>query len=153
MPALARAFLAGTVLVLLADSVLHLALAAVRVSDVAAPWWVNARVVERSAWVVMASLLWLAVRGGMLGDGQAVTWSREAAFRLVGACMIAVPIAWTLATIVVTLVRTALASARDGGLAIFLEPYFYSDLVLRNAPWLLAGAVLLTVSRHLAERR
>jgi hypothetical protein len=146
----AAIFVVGSLLVLVVDAALHLALAAVRVGETGLPWWVNAHVVERSVWVVMALLLWLGSRGLGAGAGTPGV-SRAAAARLVGGAMIAVPIAWFTATVVVLAVRiTARASWPVDG-RIFLEPYYYSNAILTHAPWMLAGVVLVAASRHLPD--
>jgi len=159
---LAGAFVLGTVLVLAIDSLLHLALAAIRDDTAAAPWWVNARVVERSVWVVAAMLTWWTVP--WLAASVAATLertsapdpvdpppplSRQAAHRIVGASMIVVPILWFFATLIAFAVNVTLRGhwAADG--ARLLEPYVYSEAVLSNAPWLLAGATLIGLARHL----
>jgi hypothetical protein len=151
---LAGAFLLGTVLVLAIDVLMHGALAATRVSEGSAPWWVNARVFERTAWVVMAVILWIAAPAINLGansDGPDGRRSSRAAARTVGVGMIAVPIAWLIASSLVTIGRIAWRQTWSADTRIFFEPYYYSNIVITNAPWILAGAVLLAVSRHVAD--
>ena len=149
---LTGAMVLGTLLVLVIDSLLHLALGLVRDDPMDAPWWINARIAERSAWVIAALLTWWAAP--MLASvsnlrDAAPPLRREHASRIVGTWMIAIPILWFAASWVVFAVRATLQGAWKTEAARLLEPYVYSTVVLTNAPWLLAGATLMVLARHL----
>jgi hypothetical protein len=148
---LATTFLIATLLVLVIDVALSLALAAVRVGASGLPWWVDARLVERSAWVVMALLVWMASR--VMTDATAAAMPRSTAARLTGRTMIVVPAAWVLATAIVLAVRLTWRGTWPVEGRIFVEPYYYSTIVLTYGPWMLAGAVLIAASRHLGEEQ
>jgi hypothetical protein len=73
---------------------------------------------------------------------------RACPHRVVGIGLIAVPLLWLFATWVKMAIKIIAFGtwAADG--RVFLEAYYYSDIVTANAPWMLSGAVLLLVSRH-----
>jgi len=150
---LAAAFVLGTVLVLSIDALLHLALSAIRDDALAAPWWVNARVVERSVWIVAALLSWWAAPWFAASMSHAPhapsPMTRQAAHRIVGAAMIAVPMLWFLASLIAFAAHVTLRGEWGVEGARLLQPYVYSEAVLANAPWLLAGATLIVLARHL----
>jgi hypothetical protein len=159
---LALAFVLGTVLVLAIDTLLHLALSAIRGDAMAAPWWVNAQVLERSVWVITALLVWwvapwlgLAVpmlkpaSSALSADDVSKPLSRRDANRFVGGAMIVVPVLWFFATLIAFALRVTVRGEWRGEGARLLAPYVYSEAVLTNAPWLLAGATLMVLARHL----
>jgi hypothetical protein len=160
---LALAFVLGTMLVLAIAALLHLALSAIRGDAMAAPWWVNARVLERSVWVIAALLAWwvapwlgsseLALKPAspaLSADDASKPLSRQAANRFVGVAMIVVPVLWFFATLIAFAVHVTLRGEWRSEGARLLGPYLYSEAVLTNAPWLLAGATLVVLARHLS---
>ena len=146
---LVRAFVIATVLVLLLDAALQLALSAVRGGGEAL-FWMSARLPDRAAWVVMAAMLYLIVPRMVWAQSVDADsrLSRRHAFRLAGSLLIVVPIASMLAIWIVLIVHIALRGEWDTRVGVFLEPYFYSAAITDTAPWIMAGAVLLTFARH-----
>jgi hypothetical protein len=123
----AAAFVAATVAALVVDAALQLALDAVAVSAYgSAPWWITAHLAERGRWVMFAALLWwLAphlVPPAALTPVTETAGARDEAeaWRQVGIAVIAVPLLWVVAT-----------------------------LVVDYAPWPLAGVTVLGLRRHL----
>jgi hypothetical protein len=159
---LALAFVSGTMLVLTIDALLHLALSAIRDDVMAAPWWVNARLLERGVWVIAALLVWWVAPWLGLAvpmpkpasslrseDNVSTPVSRQDANRLVGVAMIVVPVLWFFATLIAFAVHVTVRGAWRAEGARLLGPDVYSEAVLTNAPWLLAGATLVVLARHL----
>jgi hypothetical protein len=143
--ALTAAFLVATLLVLAIDALLHLSLSAVRIGDGGPSWWEAGRLAERAAWVVMALLLRTGTR---LTPVAAPAMSRAQGLQLVGGAMVIVPLAWALSTLVIFAIRMTWRGTWPIEGRVLVEPYYYSTLVLTNAPWMLAGAVLLVAARH-----
>jgi hypothetical protein len=148
----AGAVIAGSAAALAIDALLQLALSAVRVT---APWWVNARVGEYGAWIVAAGLAWLlapmlAGHAGRVANAHLVL-PQSGTFGLVGTLMIVLPVLWLVATWLVTGARITTAGtwAHDG--LVFLSPDYYAYVLTAHAPWVLAGAILIVVSRHVAD--
>jgi hypothetical protein len=73
-----------------------------------------------------------------------------AAWSLAGGAMIVLPPIWIAATWLVMTTRMFMAGTWSTSSRIFLEPAFYSDLILGYAPWFLAGVTLLLLRRHVA---
>ncbi|MBA3271373.1 MAG: hypothetical protein H0T71_12770 [Acidobacteria bacterium] len=150
---LAKAVLLGTVLVFGVDVLLHIALETVRGDAFAAPRWVNAHVAQRSVGVVAALLLWsiapsLASALPQPTD-QVRLLSPAAASHFVGVAMMVLPVVWFGATWIVFAARVTVQKEWTLEGRRFLEPYFYSDVVLAHAPWLLAGAAMIGLASHL----
>ena len=140
--AIATTLVLGAVLVLAVDALLHIALGALRGHDMVAPWG------ERVVWIVAAALFWVAApllpfpaRLPRLGLHDASGG--------VGTLMIVSAIIWLLATLVVLTLRIALQGDWAADSPRFLDPSFYSQIVLTYAPWLIAGATLRLLARHL----
>jgi hypothetical protein len=153
--AYASAFLAATVAALVVDAALQLSLDAVTVSTHGrgAPWWVTAHLIERGRWVVLALLLrWLAPRlvGGDAGSaGPPAIVPRSDAWRQVASAVIAVPLLWIVATWVVSTMRFTLIGSWDTDGRVFVSAGYYRGLLLDLAPWMMAGAAVLALRRHL----
>jgi hypothetical protein len=152
---IALAAFLGAALLMVCDAALQLSLAAVQVEAYSGTsWWVTARVLERSVWLVAAALLWPAARplARRLQDDRAIQaappMTSRMALRVVGTLMIALPILWLGATLMVFAVKTTLAGSWTNEGRIFLEPYYYSGVIGTNAPWLLAGAAVLAIGGH-----
>jgi hypothetical protein len=148
------AFLLATVVALVVDAVMQLALDAVRVSSywAGAPWWVTANLIGRGRWVVFAALLWwLAPRLVAIGPDRAdVPPSAPAeAWRQVAVALVAVPLLWLVATWAVSAVRFTLLGTWDTDGGVFLSPGYYRGLSLDLAPWILAATVVMAVRRHM----
>jgi hypothetical protein len=146
------AALVGAVVALVVDVALQAALGSVR-SGVQ-PMVIMGTVVERLRWIVAAGLFCLIAPRWDRQIRNAVDatnlFSPSIAWSLAGMMMIVVPPIWAAATWLVMILRMALAGTWSTNSRIFLEPYFYSDLILSYAPWLLAGVTLLAVRRHVA---
>lgn len=154
MRTLALALVCGTALVLAIDALLHLALGLVRDAGTGASGWVNARVLDRVVALVAALLLWWAAPHLGPSVGLTATPSRlglDDACRLVGRGLLVVPLIWWAATVIVFALRVTVVGDWRLDAARFLHPYYYSELVLANAPWMLAGATLIVLARHLAS--
>ena len=67
---------------------------------------------------------------------------------LMGVVWIALPVAWEVASLLIMALRVAMAGTWQSGFDVFLEPAFYSDLIIAYAPWLLAGVTLLSWAGH-----
>jgi hypothetical protein len=150
--AYAAAFLVATVAALVVDAALQLALDAVRVSAYgsSAPWWVTAHLIERGRWVVLALLLWWTAPRLFAGNGVSATHRHAPAdtWRHMAIAVIAVPLLWIAATWVVSAARFTLLGSWDTDGRVFLSPDYYRGLLLDLAPWLMAGAAVFGVRRH-----
>ena len=153
---LAAAFVVGAIVVLVVDTLLQWSLAAV--SPDLGVSGVYARARQHAIWIV----------SGVLGRATAPLWARwletvapaasaappiphRDAFGIVGTSLLVVPCAWLAATWIVNAIGLTLAGSWTTGGRIFLEPYYYSLLVTTYAPWLMAGATLLTLRRHVTD--
>jgi hypothetical protein len=137
----------GVVLALVFDLSLRFALDAIRVVPAGTHW--EGIVASKSIWliaVVAASavvpLVIPLARAGM---------DRPEAFRVAGVLLIGVPLIWTFATLTFFVLRLAVAGEWGGEGRLLLQPAFYADLFTRNGPWLLAGAALRALSRHVRQ--
>ena len=139
----ATALVIGTTLVFAVDMLLHAGLGAIRGENMPAPW------PTRLAWIIAAALFWLTAP--MLPSSPLPHLRLNAASRITGGVMIVAPVLWLLATFVVVAVHTSLQGDWAASGRRFIEPYLYSDIVLTNTPWLLAGATLLVLARHLPD--
>lgn len=151
---LAMAVGIGALAALLVDAALQNALAAVRSPGLSAttPWWMIGRVMERAPWLAAALFVWAAARP--LARAAAAAWPadyvvhRAAALAVVGGALIAAPLLWLAATWLVWAVKITLVGSWGSEGRIFLEGYFYSNVLMAYTPWAAGGAVLLTASRH-----
>ena len=150
---IAAAGVFGAVLVMFCDAALQLSLSAIQTDGYrAVPW--AARVIKGSVWIVAATLVWLAsgVLAARLTEAPALESTAgiapHAALRLVGLGLIAAPMVWQVATWTVWAVTVTLTDNWSSEGRVLLEPSYYSNLILTNAPWILAGIMLLAVSRH-----
>jgi len=148
LPLAARALLVAAVVALAADGLLALVTGLADVADRGArpPWWVAAHVVERSRWVVVALLL-LAI--GHRGAQAAPPADSPAVWRLVGGIVIAAPLVWSLATWIVQAGLFTVAGRWDVDGRMFLAVGFYRQAFVDYVPWLLGGATVRAVARHL----
>jgi len=143
----ARAFLLATLTALVVDAVLATltGLVAITGAGDGTPWWVAAHLVERSRWVVVAALLVVVARCIASPEEPA---SRAAVWRCVGIAVVAAPLLWIVATWLVQATLFTLAQRWDVDGQIFLAAGYYQSLLRGYAPWLLAGAATIAVSRH-----
>ena len=111
------------------------------------PWWVAAHLVERGRWVVLAALL-LAIcgRGPMLEAPAAP--GTTAVWRFVGMAVMTTPLLWIAASWIVQATLFTLAGRWEVDGQVFLASGYYQSLLRGYAPWLLAGATTVAVSRH-----
>jgi hypothetical protein len=146
------ATLVGTVVALVVDVALQAALGLVR-SGIQ-PMVIMGTLVERLRWVAAAGLFCLVAPRWdrqIRNTGDAADlFSPAIAWRVAGMAMIVIPPIWAAATWLVMTLRMILAGTWSTNSRIFLEPYFYSDLILSYAPWLLAGMTLLAARRHVS---
>jgi len=152
----AFAFIVATVVALMADATMQLALEAVRVSrDGSAPWWLTANLIERGRWVFFALVLWWAAPRMAGPESNAASTpenqagSRAEAWRQVGVAVLATPLLWVLATWMVSAIRFTLLGSWATEGRVFLAPEYYRGLLIDYTPWLVAGATLLGVRKHL----
>ncbi len=146
------AFVVATGAALVIDAALQLAMDAVRVSTYGhAPWWITANLVERGRWVAFALLLWrvaplliepVGATPAPWTAGPRDTWRR------VGVAVAVVPLLWVAATWMVSAVRFTLLGTWDTDGRVFQSADYYSRLLVDLAPWLLSGAAVTMVSRH-----
>ena len=154
----AAAALIGTLVALVVDLLLQNALNLARLgARQYLPWWVTGNVLERSTWLAAAGLLWIAApRLAIWLDGRQGQVSpppAAAAWTLVAHLMIGMPVLWIVASLLVRLVKIALAGdwALEG--PVFLDSSFYANLATAYFPWLAGGLVVASVSRHLPVDR
>jgi uncharacterized membrane protein len=112
------------------------------------PWWVAAHLVERGRWVVVAALL-VAVAGRIASPEEPA--SRAAIWRVVGGAVATAPLLWIAATWIVQATLFTLAGRWEVDGQVFLAAGYYQSVLRGYAPWLLAGAATIAVSRHVAE--
>src|SRR5687767_9566884 len=74
--------------------------------------------------------------------------STRGAWIVTGVVWVALPVAWEVASLLIMALRVAMAGTWQSGFSLFLEPAFYSDLIIAYAPWLLAGVTLLSWAGH-----
>ncbi|MGE0463948.1 MAG: hypothetical protein AB7Q16_21485 [Vicinamibacterales bacterium] len=136
---------------------MQLGLEAVRVSSYgSAPWWLTANVIGRGRWVLLAVILWWALPR-LAGTGREVSGSTEVAagtsrpeaWREVGVAVLAIPLLWVLATWMVSAIRFTLLGSWATEGRVFMAPEYYRGLLIDYTPWLVAGATLLGVRKHL----
>lgn len=146
----ARALLVVTVVALAADALLGGLTGAV--SSVSggplAPWWVTGHVVERSRWVVFALLLAAAARRIVPADAADGDARATAAWRAVGVAALVVPLLWVAALWIVQAAIFTAADRWDLDGQIYLSADYYRRVLAGYAPWLLAGAAAIVLSRH-----
>jgi hypothetical protein len=154
----AFAFVVATVVALVIDAAMQLALDAVRVSSYgSAPWWITANLIERGRWVMFAAVLWwlaprLLVGAGLPAAAPGPTEddeSRREAWRQVGLAVVTIPLLWVLATWLVSAIRFTLLGSWATEGQVFLSAGYYRGIIIDYAPWLMAGATLMGVRRHL----
>lgn len=152
----AFAFVVATIVALMADLTMQLALEAVRVSSYgSAPWWLTANLIERGRWVLFAAVLWWAAprlagpEPNADGTPEMEAGSRAEAWRQVGVAVLAVPLLWVLATWMVSAIRFTLLGSWDTEGRVFLAPEYYRGTLIDYTPWLVAGVTLLGVRKHL----
>ena len=145
----ARALLLAMMTALVVDAVLATVtgLVAVTGDGDGTPWWVAAHLVERGRFVVAAAVLVamsarLAAPDGPAPPGSAAVW------HFVGSAVVVAPLLWIVATWVVQATLFTLAQRWDVDGQIFLTVGYYQSLLRGYAPWLLAGATTIAVSRH-----
>lgn len=145
-----RALLAVVAVTLMADALLGLVTGAV--SSVgggpAAPWWVTGHVLERSRWVVFASLLVALARVAPVRELLDTLTTAAEAWRLVGVLAIVLPLLWIGASWIVQAVLFTVADRWDIDGQVLLSAGYYRQLFAGYAPWLLGGAAGLVLSRH-----
>jgi hypothetical protein len=138
----------GVVLALFFDLLLQFALNSVRIGPARVSW--EAAIVSKSARLMAVGIaMWVAPRLFALARHR-IEWPD--AFRIAGVVLIAAPLIWTVATVLVFAIRVTLTSAWGSEGQLLLQPPFYSEIVTRDGPWLLAGAALRAVSSHVDGR-
>lgn len=143
----AHAFLLATLTALVVDAALATltGLVAVTGAGDGTPWWVAAHLVERGRWVVVAALL-AAVTGRVASPEEPA--GRAAVWRFVGIAVATAPVLWIAATWIVHATLFTLAGRWEVDGQMFLAAGYYQSLLRGYAPWLLAGATTIAVSRH-----
>jgi len=145
----ARAFVAITVVALLADALLGFIISGLGAlgGPPGAPWWVSGHVPERSRWVVFALLLVAVARSPLLA-AVVTPLPAATAWRAAGRLAILVPLLWIVALWLVQATLFTVAGRWDIDGRTFLEPDYYRRLFAGYTPWLLGGAAALVASRH-----
>ena len=153
MRAYADAFLVATIVALVVDAVMQLATEAIRVSPYGggAPWWVTAHLIERGRWVLFALIVrvlepWLTRNGP---PPAAAELPAAEAWRQVAIAIVAVPLAWIVATWLVSAMRFTLLGSWDFDGRVFLSFDYYRGLATGLVPWVMAAAALMAARRHL----
>lgn len=112
------------------------------------PWWITGHLVERTRWLVFGLLTLGAVRTGPVASLLDAPLAPAAAWRVVGALAIAVPLLWLAAFWVVqATIFTAFDRWGVDG-QVYLAADYYRRVVAGYAPWLLGGIAILVASRH-----
>lgn len=149
---LASAAILGTSVALAGDVLLQGALSAVRVDDIGYGWLQSA-LFERGRWIAAAFVGWAIAPWleSLIADkpgGSQRTLSRKTALRGVGTAMIALPLVWTAASLLLRAVMIAIGGDWSIDGRLFTSSFFYSNLVMSYAPWAMGGAVLATFAYH-----
>lgn len=151
LAAASRAFLTATVAALAADVLLAWVTDLLNVADRAggAPLWIDAHLIERSRWVVVALLVvGLAGRRPVSSSAAADLTERSTTWRLTGLAVMAAPLLWIAATWIVQATLFTVAGRWDIDGRMFLSPGYYRQLLTDYVPWLLGGAMAVVASRH-----
>ncbi|HXG89790.1 MAG TPA: hypothetical protein VNJ02_15780 [Vicinamibacterales bacterium] len=140
----ARAAIGGAIVLIVCDFGLHVALAVIR-PDAYGPLasWAIPRLTDRSIWLIAAVIIWLSA-----GSGGGIFHNEPKPLHLVGTLMVALPIIWAAATMVVLALRVTVSGTWASQGEIFLSGHYYSEIIISLAPWLLAGGVLVLTARH-----
>ena len=150
---LATAAIVGATTLLLADLLLQTALSLVRV-DGRTFAWVTETLMDRGRWLAAAVIFWLAaprLESALDGIGSLESAPRLAlssALRGIGVAMLAIPVVWTMAIVIVRAMAITLAGDWSIDGRVFASSYFYSTLVTSYAPWATAGVILVGIARH-----
>lgn len=146
----ARALVVVTLVALAADALLGGLTGAVSSVGGApsAPWWVTGHVVERSRWAVFALLLAGSARLMLPADVPDGVARVTAAWRAVGIGALVVPLLWIAALWIVQVVIFTAADRWDIDGQVFRSADYYRRVLAGYAPWLLAGATAIVLSRH-----
>jgi hypothetical protein len=149
---LASAAVLGTSVALAGDVLLQAALSLVRVDSIGYGW-LEVALFERGRWIAAALLGWAIAPWleALLHDAphaQTMAGGRKAALRIVGTAMIALPIVWTGASLLLRAVMITIGGDWSIDGRLFTSSYFYSNLVMSYAPWAMGGAVLGTLAYH-----
>ena len=144
-----RAFLLATVVSLATDALLAALTSGLSVVRPSAgvPWWVDAHLVERGRWVVMAMLL-VVVGRRLASSTPAAAAATAAVWRLVGGAVIAIPLLWIVAAWIVQATVFTVAGRWDIDGQIYLAPDYYRRLFTGYVPWLAGGVATIAMSRH-----
>ncbi|MFN7977581.1 MAG: hypothetical protein U0P30_05550 [Vicinamibacterales bacterium] len=147
----ARALVATLVVVLVVDALIGVFTGALSTvgGGPDAPWWLTGHLVERTRWVVFGLLLVAAARVGPLVALLDAPPSAAAAWRLVGALAVAVPLLWLAAFWVVQATIFTAFDRWDVDGQVYLAADYYRRVVAGYAPWLLGGVACLMASRHI----
>ena len=150
---LGSAAILGTTVALIGDVLLQGALSLVRVDSVGYSWLEGA-VFDRSRWIVAGILFWAiapwlerTIREGA-AESHAAIVSRKVALRAVGTGLLALPILWTAASLLLRALMITIAGDWSIDGRLFTSSSFYSNLVMSYAPWAMGGAVLSTLAYH-----
>lgn len=146
----ARALVATLLLVLVVDALIGVFTGALSTvgGGPDAPWWITGHLVERTRWLVFGLLALAAVRTGPAATLLDAPLSPAAAWRVVGALAIAVPLLWLAAFWVVQATIFTAFDRWDVDGQVYLAADYYRRVVAGYAPWLLAGVACLMASRH-----
>jgi hypothetical protein len=126
----------GVLLALVFDLLLQFALDAVRIQPSSVNW--QAAAAGKAVWLLAVSIAAaIAPSLSPLARGQ-MDW--RLAIQTAGVVLICAPIVRTTATLLVFVTQIPLT-----------QPAFYAEIVNTSAPWILAGAVLKLVSRHVVD--
>jgi hypothetical protein len=142
---LGAALALGVVFALAIDLLLQVVLGATRIEP--STLHVMAAITTKCLWLV-AALLSAVVAPSLFSIARArLEWPEV--FRIAGGTLIAAPVVWTMAMLMVFVLRLTFTHAWETDGPMLMQSAFYSQLVTTNGPWLLAGAVLRGLSSHL----
>ncbi len=149
----ATAFTLGAVVAVVFDALLQLLTSTIRITGgIRPPWW--AHLVERSSWIALGLVLWLAAP--LLGEWidhaiPRVKVPRRTIWEMVGIGMLTLPLGHVLGQWIVLAMQLTIGGTWPSEGRIFLSTAYYGEVLLSITPWMAAGAILRGWARHMSD--
>jgi hypothetical protein len=149
----AIAFTTGAAIAVVFDALLQLLTSAIRLSGgIRPPWW--ARLSERSSWVALGLVLWLAAP--LLGEWidklvPRARLPRRTIWEMVGIGMLTLPLGHLLGQWIVLVMQLTVAGTWLSEGRILLSSAYYGQVLLSVMPWMAAGAIVRGWAKHLID--
>lgn len=146
----ARALVATLIVVLVADASIGALTGALSAAGggPGAPWWATGHLLERSRWAVFGLLVLGAARVAPVVLQLDRPPTSAAAWRMVGALAIAVPLLWLAALWIMQATIFTVFHRWDVDGQAYLAADYYRRVAAGYAPWLAGGIACLLASRH-----